>query len=82
MLKAWILALLLHIGPPEKLAALRLGGIVRLTKQAVEDYEQQCTSSGDTQMDTGTSSMGTGLRNGHLQGRKTAAKQSNSSANS
>jgi excisionase family DNA binding protein len=44
------------------LPVLRIGGAVRLTRQAIEVYESQCTSSGSTETGSGTSSTAPALR--------------------
>src|ERR1044071_3712341 len=61
---------------------LRIGGAIRLTRQAVESYEQQCTNSGNTQTASGTSSTATGRGSAYQRGKQTAQQQKSTSPNS
>src|SRR5262245_66078670 len=65
-----------------KLKSLNLGpGMIRITKEQVEEYERQCTNSGDTQTEPSMSFMARVSANNLARGRKTLARQRSSSLN-
>lgn len=63
------------------LPCLRIGGIVRLSREQVEGYETQCTSSGSTQTASTTSSTARGSKDAFQRGRENAGRQKPSSVN-
>lgn len=64
------------------LPALRIGAVVRLTREAVESYEAQCSSSGSTKTDAGTSSTARGSKSAFQRGKLTEVQPSASLPNS
>lgn len=55
------------------LPCLRLGGVVRITRQQVEGFELACTS-GNTKMESGTSALAHACAAGDLRAQRIAGK--------